>query len=333
MPVTVLVAAAARPPELAAHEAAAAIGRGVRQLMPRARVLVLPLVDGGTGFAAEMVRATQGYMLCRTVCGVFADPLPTAIGFLGGNRAERTAVIDVATAMRPPGAGAPGTATRVGTSRGVGELIEAALDARAHRILIGCGGGVPAADGGLGMLRALGARWRGAPELTPASAMGAPRSPFALDRRALHPRLAQTQLEVAVGLAQREDSNTPVLGLRSARSGLPASLAEAAAWLGARLRPCAELAFEHLDVDASLARADLLLVADQPDLSPVAAELAARVLRQARRCGVPHLLLQGGPGSGLPPGAAGRWLEQAGAQALGTLGLRPTRPACERRAA
>lgn len=57
---TVLIAPSGFKESLLPWQAAQAMARGVQQAWPEARVLQLPLVDGGEGFAEGLARATGG---------------------------------------------------------------------------------------------------------------------------------------------------------------------------------------------------------------------------------------------------------------------------------
>src|SRR6202012_3299469 len=88
------------------------------------------------------------------VSGPLGEPVDGRFGLVEGGR---TAVVEVATASGLPLV-APTPATfRAASSRGSGELIRAALDTGATRVLVGLGGG-GATDGGAGLGVALGAR-------------------------------------------------------------------------------------------------------------------------------------------------------------------------------
>ncbi|RZT86990.1 glycerate kinase [Pseudonocardia sediminis] len=139
---------------LSARDAAEAIATGWRRAAPADDVRVVPLADGGTGFA-EVLQAALGGTL---------HELPVT-GPLGGTvtgswlRVGDTAYLEAAAACGlhhvPRERRTPDVA-RSATSRGVGELLAAARDAGARRIVVGLGGSATT-DGGAGMLAALGA--------------------------------------------------------------------------------------------------------------------------------------------------------------------------------
>ncbi len=138
---------------LSPFAAAAAIASGAKRALPGLEVVELGIADGGDGTAEVVCRARGGSFRDRSA----QDPL-------GRQRTARyvwlddgTAVIDVATAsgllLLEPAERNALTATSYGT----GELVRAALDASAQRIVLGVGGSATV-DGGAGILEALGAR-------------------------------------------------------------------------------------------------------------------------------------------------------------------------------
>ncbi len=117
---------------------------------------MVPLADGGEGTVAALVAATGGRLVSREVSGPLGDPVSADLGVLGGE-GTLTAVVEVAAATGL--ALVPETrrdAARA-TSYGTGELVAAALDLGARRIILGLGGSA-STDGGAGLLRALGVR-------------------------------------------------------------------------------------------------------------------------------------------------------------------------------
>jgi glycerate 2-kinase len=313
---------------LSAELVADAIAAGVRRVVPSADVRSLPLVDGGEGSAATLAAATHGQLIPITVTGPVGDPVPAQIAVLGG-AGPRTAVVEMAAAaglrlvprsLRNPGAT---------TSYGVGELIMAAVEAGAERILVGCGDS-GTCDGGAGALQALGARVR----TTLGDDVGYGGAALAevdsLDLTGLDPRLHGIEMLVAVnphnvlcgprGVARvfgPQKGATPEqvdtlseamdrwakilerdtgLDLRTvagsgASGGLGAGLA---AGLSARLLPRFEVMFDHVDLDTALATADLVITAEGAidDQTP-RGKIPAEVARRAKRYGKPVIALAG----------------------------------------
>ena len=313
---------------LSAPETAAAIAEGVRRALPEAAVDTVPLVDGGEGSAAALAEATGGRLHTVRVTGPVGAVVDSHFAMLGGP-GVRTAVVEMAAAaglslvpheLRDPGAT---------TSHGVGELIAAALDAGARRILVGCGdSGI--CDGGAGALTALGARITdamGHPVGRGGSALAEVES---IDLSGLDPRIQETEIRVAVnpfnvlcgerGVARvfgPQKGATPVqvemlsaamerwakvldrdlrVDLRTApgsgaSGGLGAGLA---AGLNAQLLPRYDVMFDHVDLDGAIAGADLVLTAEGAiDEQTPRGKIPAEVARIAGLHGVPVVALAG----------------------------------------
>ncbi|WP_426226579.1 glycerate kinase [Pseudarthrobacter sp. DSP2-3-2b1] len=156
IPQRILVAPSGFKESLDAVEVAAAIAAGIRRVIPGVQVTTVPMADGGEGTAAALCCATGGRIVRHRVTGPVGDPVDSHFAMLG--KVDRpTAVVEMAAAaglrLVPAGLRDPGRTT----TRGVGELILAALDEGAERIIVGCGDS-GTSDGGAGALRALGAR-------------------------------------------------------------------------------------------------------------------------------------------------------------------------------
>ncbi len=153
----ILVAPSGFKEGLDVTDVATAIARGVRRAVPGCDLMVVPVFDGGEGFTRALVRIKKGRLRAVTVTGPLGKKVEASLGLIQVD-GTRTAVIEISAAaglrLIPRDQRHVLTST---TSRGVGELIRAALDAGAKRILIGCGdSGVN--DGGAGLVQALGIR-------------------------------------------------------------------------------------------------------------------------------------------------------------------------------
>jgi glycerate kinase len=188
---------------LTASAAAEAIRVGLVQARPETEVVLAPIADGGDGTVDAAVAA--GYeRVTVTVTGPTGEPVSASFALSGD-----TAVVEMAEASGlrrlPGGRPAPLTATTFGT----GELIRAALDSGARRIVLGVGGSATT-DGGTGMARALGARFLDGEgrDLPPGGA--ALRELAAIDLERRHPRLREVEVVVA------SDVDNPLVGERGA---------------------------------------------------------------------------------------------------------------------
>jgi glycerate kinase len=129
---------------LSARDAAAAIGRAAAAAGHTCDEI--PMADGGEG----TLDVLGGPNRSSTVAGPLGEPVEA-----GWRLSRRTAVIEMARASGLLLAGgAEGNDPMEATTAGTGELIRAALDAGARRIVVGMGGSATT-DGGLGALRAL----------------------------------------------------------------------------------------------------------------------------------------------------------------------------------
>lgn len=182
---------------LTAVEAAQAMSDGWRRKDPEAEIYIAPMADGGPGFVDVLSAIVDGSLLSVTVRGPLGADVPATV-LLSGT----TAYIESAQACglhlserRPEDA----------TTYGVGQLIEAALDGGADRVIIGLGGS-GTNDGGAGMLAALGA--------TPSA--GLERGAAGLERLdGLDLKPARDRL-AGVRLVAASDVQNPLLGLRGA---------------------------------------------------------------------------------------------------------------------
>jgi len=127
-----------------AAEVAAAVALGAERV--GATCVAVPLADGGEG----MLDALGGPNRRTTVTGPLGDPVDAAWRLSRG-----TAVIEMARASGLTLAGGPSENDPIAANTsGVGELITAALDAKATRIIVGVGGSATT-DGGLGAVRSI----------------------------------------------------------------------------------------------------------------------------------------------------------------------------------
>lgn len=226
---------------LGAPEVAAAIAEGVRQAAPQAEIVCIPMADGGEGTVAAVLAATGGQWKTTPVQGALGEPLQARWGWL----ADGTAVIEMAAAAGLEQIAPADRRPLQASSFGVGQLVAAALDAGARRIILGLGGS-STTDGGAGMLSALGMRWldeRGQP-LPPGGA--ALRHLAEIDASGLDPRLADIPVTVA------SDVNNPLCGTKGAahvfgpqKGATPEQVAE----LDAALTRLADVCAHHLGRD------------------------------------------------------------------------------------
>lgn len=149
----VVVAPAPFKGALPASAAARAIAAGVRLVLPGADVVALPVADGGEGTMEALVAATGGRRRGARV----SDPLGRTVDAGLGELAGGVAVVELAQASGYERLTDRERDPEATSTRGTGELILAALDLGARRIIVGLGGSATT-DGGLGLAAALGIR-------------------------------------------------------------------------------------------------------------------------------------------------------------------------------
>jgi len=137
---------------LTAKEACEAIRKGIKDIYPETETIELPMADGGNGTAFILAEASGGKMIS---CNVH-DPLNRIISSSFGISGDgKTAFVEMAAAsgiqlLLPEERNCYYTSTF-----GTGELILAAMNKAAQKIIL-CIGGSATNDAGIGMAAALG---------------------------------------------------------------------------------------------------------------------------------------------------------------------------------
>jgi glycerate kinase len=303
----------------------------------------VPVADGGDGTLDAMVAALQGREIEVMVSGPDGKPVQASYGLMQSRALERgemqsrpleagsetIGVVEMARAsglaLLPAGTNDPMTASSYGT----GQLIAAALDAGARRVIVAIGGSATN-DAGTGALRALGARF------LDANVEELPRGGAALarlrhiDTGDLDARLKGKTIEIAC------DVTNPLVGPNGAsaiygpqKGASPAQVRELDAALtqfatiaakttgadvrdvpgagaaggfgggflalaGARLRPGAELVLEAIDFERRLEGADLVVTGEgRLDKQTLSGKAPFAVAAAARRKRIPVVAVAG----------------------------------------
>lgn len=194
----VVVAADKFKGSLTAREVADAVRAGVTRSAPLARVVRVPVADGGDGTLDAALSA--GFERRPvTVTGPTGDPVHTAYA-----RRGQMAVVELADAsglQRLPGPPAPWVAGTLGT----GQLLATAIADGCRQIVLGVGGSC-STDGGAGLVAALGARLLDADGKAVAAGAAGLRDVHHLDLTSLRARLAGVSVVLAC------DVDNPLLG-------------------------------------------------------------------------------------------------------------------------
>jgi glycerate 2-kinase len=138
---------------LSAQAVAAAIAEGLRRVDPIISLEICPLADGGEGIVSALVADVGGRLVRRQVVG----PLPemtvdAAFGLVGDGN---TAVVEMAAASGLALLAIDRRDPMATTSFGAGQLLVAAAEAGARRIILGVGGSATI-DAGIGCAQACG---------------------------------------------------------------------------------------------------------------------------------------------------------------------------------
>ena len=305
---------------LTAAEVVAALSRGITATAPDAEITACPIADGGDG-TVDAALAAGATAQPATVTGPTGEPRETVWALEG-----TTAVLELADAVGLKALPGEELSPRDASSRGLGELILAAVRAGAREIVVGLGGSA-STDAGAGLLQALGARLLTADGEDIASGLAGLEALASVD---LAPALAALE---GASLTAANDVANPLLGAEGAaavygpQKGLgpeavtaaDRTLAAAAALLdpsgeaaraegagaaggvgfallllGATQRSGADVVLELAGFDARLAAADLVVTGEgKLDVQTLQGKGPAEVARRAAAAGLPVLAVAG----------------------------------------
>lgn len=315
---------------MSAAEAAAAIARGVRSVVPGADCVLVPMADGGEGTTNALVAALGGAIRKVRTQDALGRPIEAEYGLTD----DGLAIIEVAAAVGIEQVAPEDRDIMQSSSRGVGVLVRAGLDAGASRLIVGLGGSVTS-DGGAGLLTELGVR------LLDANGASVPPTPSGLTQLAsveisgLDPRLAGIRIDVACDVSNpllgpagaaaifgpqkgATPEQVPILdatlerlatlllaaGMPDVRdqpgAGAAGGLGGAFLTLGGRMRRGVEVVAEAAGLAAVIAGADLVLTGEGSiDSQTLSGKTPAGVAEIAARQGVPVIAFAGrvGPDS------------------------------------
>jgi glycerate 2-kinase len=309
---------------LSAAAAAAALARGVEDAGWTA--LCLPVADGGDG-TLDVLLAAAGERARVERLRVHGPLGPRRTARLGWVRPQ-VAVVEMAEAAGLRLLGRRRDPMRA-SSTGAGELLRAALDGGARRVIVGVGGSA-STDGGMGILVALGARLLDDHRRPVAAGGGALGRVATIDLSVAHAQMRGRRVQVAVdvrsplygpdgaahvfapqkGAGPRQVEELDA-GLRHfaavleraaglpglaghAGAGAAGGAAFALAALGAELVSGAALVCDEIGLDDALIDGDLVITGEgRLDSQTAAGKAPAEVAQRARRDGVPCVAVCG----------------------------------------
>lgn len=331
---------------LTARQAVEAMKQGVLAACPDAEVLEVPVADGGDGFADVVTDALGGETATVEATGPLGETVAATFGYLPE---QQTALIEMASAsglaLLPPERRNPMETS----TRGTGDIIKAALDRGATRIVLGIGGSATC-DGGTGVAAALGYEFCNESGHSVPPVGGALTHIHRIDASGVDPRIASCRVEVIcdvtntlygpsgaayvygpqkgasedqvklldVGLRHlaeliRRDLGTDVASVAGggAAGGLGAGML---AFFGATLRPGIDAVLDLVDLSGALLGAGLVLTAEGAmDGQSVHGKAPVGVAQRASQAGVPCIAIAGGHAADLTP------LHDAGLHAIVSL--------------
>ncbi len=308
---------------LSAADVAAHVSAGLRSVIADLDVMPMPVADGGDGTVDAAVAA--GFdRIAITACGPTGEPVETSYARRGDDPVVEMASI-CGLARLPGGVLAPMTAS----SYGLGEVVRAATQAGARRVVLGIGGSA-STDGGAGFLQGVGVRVRGRDHGPLARGGGALADVQAIDVGVLRAELADAELVVASDVdnpltgpngaaavygpqkgatpeqvpeldkALRRWAHVVAQAVGTDQSDIPGAGAAggvgfaAAAVLGASLRPGIELMLELAGLHSVLATVDLVITGEGSlDEQSLAGKAPIGVASAARAEGVPVVAVCG----------------------------------------
>ncbi|MBI6926144.1 MULTISPECIES: glycerate kinase [Pseudomonas] len=316
---------------LEAADVARAIAAGLAEALPDAQLIECPMADGGEGTMQAILAASDGELRRLTVRGPLGTPVEAGWGWLPQSR---TAIIEMAQASGLQQVPTGQRDACRSCTWGTGELVAAALDAGAQRVVLAIGGSATN-DAGSGMLRALGLRLLDA-DNQPLAEGGLALADLArIDASKLDPRLAHVQFEVAADVdnplcgpqgasaifgPQKGASPQQVQALDQALGhfadhcarlleqdvrdypgcGAAGGMGFAArAFMGAQFRAGVEVVAELAGLQAHVRDADLVVTGEgRFDAQTLRGKTPMGVARVAKRHGVPVVVLAGMLGEG-----------------------------------
>ena len=260
---------------LIARQAAAAIAAGAGRA--GWKVVELPLADGGEGTLDVLGGGNR-----RTVV---TGPLGEPVEAVWRLEADGTAIVEAALACGLALAGGPdGNDPLRATSRGVGELIVAAVAENAARVVVAVGG-VASTDGGVGAAGAL-----PFPLPIPVEVAYDVEARFLDAADVFAPQKGATPEQVEILRERLAKLVVPDVPGAGAAGGLAGGLAA----VGARLRPGFDLVAERVGLEERLAEADLVVTGEgRLDATSFTGKVVGRVLERAAGAGVEALVVAG----------------------------------------
>lgn len=281
---------------LSSSEVACAAAKGVAEVYPDCEIVRLAVADGGEGTVDALVETLGGHLECAEVSDPLGRPVKAVYGMAGD-----LAIIESAAACGLTLLTKEERNPLITTTKGLGELILAAIDKGCRRFLIGLGGSATN-DGGMGMISADGflERTRGM-KFTVACDVDTPYIGAHGASRVFGPQKGASEEDVEIleerlrGYALKILKDTGIDVSDMAGAGAAGGLGGAfRAYLGAELKRGVDLVLDQIGFDSIIDGADLVITGEGcSDYQTLKGKTAAGVLERAKRKGIPVMLVSG----------------------------------------
>lgn len=281
---------------LSSSQVADAAAKGVTEVFPDCEITKLAVADGGEGTVEALVTTLGGHIEWTEVSDPLGRPVKAAYGITGD-----LAIIESAAACGLTLLTKEERNPLITTTKGLGELILAAIDKGCRRFLIGLGGSATN-DGGMGMVGVPGflGKTRGV-EFTVACDVDTPYIGKNGASRVFGPQKGASAQDVEVleerlrGYALKIMEDTGIDVSNMAGAGAAGGLGGAfRAYLGAELKRGVDLVLDQIDFDSAIVGADLVITGEGcSDYQTLKGKTAAGVLERAKRKGIPVMLVSG----------------------------------------
>lgn len=321
---------------LPASRVAAAMQLGIRRVAAQARIDCCPIADGGEGTAAILAAARSALPRSVSVAGPLGVKVDATL-FVEDEHS--LGIIDMASAAGLTLVDRLQRDVMRSTTYGVGELLLAACESGASRVIVGVGGSATN-DGGCGMAQAIGVRFMDAMgAIIPAPMGGIDLLAVAsIDMRGINPAIFEVEIIVAcdvdnpltgalgaakiyaaqkgatgdqIELLDRGLINLAAVVQRTlgidvtvARAGAAGGLAAGlVAFTGASLASGVEIVLDAVHFDERVRNCDLCLTGEgRLDGQSLSGKACLGVARRAAKAGVPSIALVGS--AAIDPGQA-----------------------------
>ena len=266
------------------------------EVYPDCEVIKLAVADGGEGTVEALVDTLGGHLEWAEVSDPLGRPVKAAYGVAGD-----LAIIESAAACGLTLLTKEERNPLVTSTKGLGELIMAAIDKGCRKFLIGLGGSATN-DGGMGMIRAEGflEKTKGM-KFTVACDVDTPYIGEHGASRVFGPQKGASEQDVEIleerlgGYALTILKETGVDVRDMAGAGAAGGLGGAfRAYLGAELKRGVDLVLDQIDFDSKIRGADLVITGEGcSDYQTLKGKTASGVLERAKRQGIPVALVSG----------------------------------------